>query len=240
MIRISHILVLAGILGMAVGVQAQSLPVEYRKMVTAYGGLSQCSARVKTYLYVNAADEKPASVISSETRFNESGQWTRNEHMEMLYNRNCVLMIDHLRKQVQYSRPVDLKKNRKELQLSMPDSALLRYYTVIQQPADNGQQRYLLETRQPGREFSRMEYLVDSRTHFIREIIYYADETKTYRKIRVVYEFFESNPQFTQDIFSEKSIISGKGDKVALVGKYSGYKLLNGYTENINNILRDE
>lgn len=219
---------------------AQSVNLDFWKVAKTYAEISQCSTRVKTHLFEKEEDARPKMVLNSDIRYNGSGQWVKNQHLEMLYNNRCVLLIDHLKKQIQYSKPVSLDKIRRQSNNAVPDTAALKAYDVSLLKKENGVAVYRLKSKRSGMEFSEIEYKIDLSTYRFREIVYYCHPKKMYRKIRVVYEYFNDRPMFGKNQFSETGIITGKGDKAVLTQAYASYKLLNGYNQNLKKILNDE
>ena len=219
---------------------AQNICSDFLKVTGMYARLTECSTRVKTYLYETPEQAKPKLILSSEIRYDRTGQWAKNQHLEMLYNGRCVLLIDHLKKQVQYSKPVSLEKIRRQANGVLPDTTLLKAYAVTVSGKAEGEITYHLEARKPGAEFSGIDYRIDLSTYRFREIVYYCDPRKPYQKIRVSYEYFNARPSFAKNQFSEEHIISGKGENAVLTKAYASYKLLNGYNRNLKKILSDE
>src|SRR5688572_27901910 len=163
--RIIYVAFLFGILYISGSLWCQNFVKDYNKIAAIYNKLPECSVKVKVRLFTHEQDSKPTSVLSSELRFNESGYWARNEHMEMLYNKRCVLIIDHLKKCVQYSKPADLQKVKQDAGTGFLDTSVIKKFTVKFVGNNNGLLEYDLAAKDKGTTFQRVIYKIDAATY---------------------------------------------------------------------------
>ena len=217
------------LLAFSLTVAAQTPVQLLLKMNETYGKAQSYSMNVEMKFFYGNNDVTPVNTSKGEVRKSGDLYYSSIMGKTTIVNKNCTVFIDDGQKLIVYSKSGDHPS--KPPVDDIPDTSSFGSAVKYSYGKGTVTGERVIITPSDKTVYSRIEVVINRKNFTLEEVAYYYppaedEQGASVQKVQVTYSSVALNNSIPDDFFSEKKFVVRSKGKLAGVGKYAAYQVV--------------